>query len=84
MERFIGLAKYTRLYFTVGFKIQYGEIYSISFTNSSIVKILFKIQYGEIYRRSINLELLNALNLKSSMERFIAKASHKRLADSTI
>ena len=55
------------------FKIQYGQIYSNELENISQLYLEFKIQYGQIYRISQNDFVFRYDNLKSNMDRFIAK-----------
>ena len=72
MERFIAFAVFVFNSLYLEFKIQYGEIYSLNSLQCRLSPVLFKIQYGEIYRFSVLVFVTPKVDLKSSMERFIA------------
>ena len=72
MDRFI--ASFSMISFStyIGFKIQYGQIYSNGGNLEVLRVLLFKIQYGQIYSLKTPISSGFQKHLKSNMDRFIA------------
>ena len=59
------------LYSAQLFKIQFGQIYSLTFSHNVKCHKYFKIQFGQIYSKFVFCSRQNFLPLKSSLDRFI-------------
>ena len=72
MDRFIAFDIETTSFYYKKFKIQYGQIYSVTNPCNDEILYGFKIQYGQIYSAIMSEIVSITTYLKSNMDRFIA------------